>query len=572
MSVILMKIRKVLTLSSVIIPFFFCYMIFINGCESLEGLLGKDDEGDTTPPEISITSPGDGATVSGSGTISATATDNGDINNVLFYVDGDSIGSVSDSLSIASGTFETLWNSFEYANGEHTVFCKAVDNAGNEALSDTVQVNLNNTLFTATFTNEYLSSDAESIVLISHDDGSFIAMQTFVGDDNYTFPIPEDLSPVPNHMSITLIELYADGSVEIVTNLKVPVGSSWTWGKLYPEIPDYVDATLNFSNVPENNYGRLVGPYNSYTYYSNYDENALADGESEYMLRGLPADIYLRLDTPDGPKYDWQTIVAGGNDWSLGNNMNNPSARVVDLNDNLDDMRFWFYGFPEGGQHYDEIYRLDYQNYSDTTVNSINAYYPPGKFQEYRLSIREYTDAENNNYTYYQSTYGDLPTEYSRMDADFDYINDSPIDFELSVTGSEALEIVSYWYMYDSDYNYGYWDVYGPSDYASYTLPEIPGYISTSSLIDRENYEQTGVNLIGHSNLDSYYDILELIFESPDLYYNVADDVRTRYKYPINSSVNRQNIGSDIFTPDYDKLIGDPIYKHYKRKQERQTK
>ena len=55
-------------------------------------------------------------------------------------------------------------------------------------------------------------------------------------------------------------------------------------------------------------------------------------------------------------------------------------------------------------------------------------------------------------------------------------------------------------------------------------------------------------------------------------FHNAADDVRTRYKYLINSSVNRQNIGSDISTPDYDKLIGDPIYNHYKRKKERQTK
>ena len=47
---------------------------------------------DTTPPVISITSPADSSTVSGSISIVALATDNIGVSNVQFYLDGVALG------------------------------------------------------------------------------------------------------------------------------------------------------------------------------------------------------------------------------------------------------------------------------------------------------------------------------------------------------------------------------------------------------------------------------------------------------------------------------------------------
>ena len=45
-------------------------------------------------------------------------------------------------------------------------------------------------LFTVKFTNDFLPDDAESVVLLSDNDGSFLAMDYFVGNDSTTFSIP----------------------------------------------------------------------------------------------------------------------------------------------------------------------------------------------------------------------------------------------------------------------------------------------------------------------------------------------------------------------------------------------
>ena len=93
-----------------------------------------EEEPDTTPPDISIASPVDGAIVSDTITIKTVVADNDGINNVEFYLDGDLLATVSEE------PFQTEWNTSESSNGEHTLQCKAVDNSDNETLSESIQV------------------------------------------------------------------------------------------------------------------------------------------------------------------------------------------------------------------------------------------------------------------------------------------------------------------------------------------------------------------------------------------------------------------------------------------------
>lgn len=84
------------------------------------------DNGDTTPPEVTITSPSDGATVSGTVNLSAFASDDTKVATVKIYVDGQlkCAGSPSTSCS---------WNTRKAASGSHTVQATAEDSAGNTA-------------------------------------------------------------------------------------------------------------------------------------------------------------------------------------------------------------------------------------------------------------------------------------------------------------------------------------------------------------------------------------------------------------------------------------------------------
>src|SRR5439155_23694792 len=101
---------------------------------------------DTTAPTTSITSPSDGASVSGSVTISVSASDNVGITKVDLLVDGSVAGTMTSS------PYALLWDTTRSPNGTHTLQTKAYDAAGNIGLSATVSVSVNNPISSANLT------------------------------------------------------------------------------------------------------------------------------------------------------------------------------------------------------------------------------------------------------------------------------------------------------------------------------------------------------------------------------------------------------------------------------------
>lgn len=95
---------------------------------------------DTTPPTVSVTAPASGATVSGSITIAASASDNVAVANVQFLLDGASLGS-----PVTSAPYQTAWNTTTAGNGAHTLSARAVDTSGNTATAANVSVTVSNT-------------------------------------------------------------------------------------------------------------------------------------------------------------------------------------------------------------------------------------------------------------------------------------------------------------------------------------------------------------------------------------------------------------------------------------------
>ena len=95
---------------------------------------------DTTPPVVSLTAPTSGATVSGTVTVTANATDNVGVTGVQFTLDGTNLGSV---VTGAGPGYSYSWNSITVANGTHTLTATASDAAGNTA-SSSVSITVNN--------------------------------------------------------------------------------------------------------------------------------------------------------------------------------------------------------------------------------------------------------------------------------------------------------------------------------------------------------------------------------------------------------------------------------------------
>jgi hypothetical protein len=100
---------------------------------------GSTSSGDTTPPTVSITAPADGATISGTTTITCSASDNVKVTSVQFEIDGSNLG-VADT----AAPFTRALNTKLYSNGSHTLKAIARDKAGNQTTSSTITINISN--------------------------------------------------------------------------------------------------------------------------------------------------------------------------------------------------------------------------------------------------------------------------------------------------------------------------------------------------------------------------------------------------------------------------------------------
>jgi hypothetical protein len=86
---------------------------------------------DTQAPTVSVTSPASGATVSGTVTLTATASDNVGVTQVKWFIDGTEVG-----WDGAAPWLDT-WSSNLKAFGSHTIYARAADAANNWATSAT---------------------------------------------------------------------------------------------------------------------------------------------------------------------------------------------------------------------------------------------------------------------------------------------------------------------------------------------------------------------------------------------------------------------------------------------------
>ncbi|MBI4057501.1 MAG: hypothetical protein HY399_08160 [Elusimicrobia bacterium] len=97
---------------------------------------------DISSPTVSITFPGDGATVSGMISLTASAADNRGVFGVQFQLDGSNLG-----LEDTSSPYSIPWDTASASEGSHTLTARARDAAGNST-SVTITVTVSRTVDT----------------------------------------------------------------------------------------------------------------------------------------------------------------------------------------------------------------------------------------------------------------------------------------------------------------------------------------------------------------------------------------------------------------------------------------
>lgn len=94
---------------------------------------------DTTPPDVSITQPAHGTTISGTVAVSANATDATGVAGVQFRLDGSPLGS-----EVTAAPYAITWLTTGSSNGTHTLTAIARDASGNSTSSPAITITLDN--------------------------------------------------------------------------------------------------------------------------------------------------------------------------------------------------------------------------------------------------------------------------------------------------------------------------------------------------------------------------------------------------------------------------------------------
>ncbi len=122
----------------------------------------RPDPADTTPPTVSLTAPTAGASLRGTLTVSATASDNVGVVGVQFQLDGANLGA-EDTTS----PYSVSWNTTAASNGPHTLTAVARDAAGNPTTSSAVAVTVDNSAPTVSLTAPTAGATVSGTVTVS---------------------------------------------------------------------------------------------------------------------------------------------------------------------------------------------------------------------------------------------------------------------------------------------------------------------------------------------------------------------------------------------------------------------
>jgi hypothetical protein len=93
----------------------------------------------SSSPTVSITAPTNGATVSSTVTVSASASDSVGIASVQFEIDSANVGT-----AVTTAPYTFSWDTTKSTNGAHALTAIATDKAGHSAVSSTISVTVNN--------------------------------------------------------------------------------------------------------------------------------------------------------------------------------------------------------------------------------------------------------------------------------------------------------------------------------------------------------------------------------------------------------------------------------------------
>ncbi len=299
---------------------------------------GCEDEQDTTPPTVSISSHSSGQTVNEIVTITVTTQDNEGISKVEFFVDDSLV------LTDTESPYQYVWNTTEYEDGEHIVKVISYDNSDNSTESQPIMLNIDN------LSSSPQSSQITSIVFnnggftitwkksTDEDFNSYQLERSVESEMNdyeviYTTQVITDTSYVDNDIDPLIYQYYR---IMISDTLGLQTKSQIVSSSL-DSIPTPIDVTLVNYTLDEMTVTweeSINGDFKDYKLMYSQTESGDKDTLIIYTDKSITSHILTEFN-PTHDNWFWVSVSDTLGQSSIGNGMTNeidspPTPSVID--------------------------------------------------------------------------------------------------------------------------------------------------------------------------------------------------------------------------------------------------
>jgi len=492
---------------------------------------GNGSNNDTTAPTISLDKQYDGQTVNKTISLKANASDNQGMNGVTFYLENDDVGYI-DSVTTRTPPYQWKLNTTKLVNSEFTLHAKALDQAGNEALSDTISFNSENYLFTQTFKNDWLN--IKGYLMINDTTGKLIKEVPFSGQSDIKIEaLKNDSEPgftiAPDKIEVTLAWTPNPGNspfIFIRTYMGIHAWTHWTWNSASYK----GDLNLIFSDTTNYNHPGYVVANQNWSYSSSGNKITQL---ATFPLHEEPASIYIAYNISEQPYF--QEI----------DNVNTGDGMNIPLSSGQSMTKHNIY-LPNSPDHvYTSVYgskynpfkngvKVFYNNEQNVSGSQAPLWYPGNNFATYRTSISCNYAGQNGGFSY---NYKSFPDQFKKMDVHYNFISQSPDNFQIEITGDSIGEIYNE-YSFLSSNSAFYWGIDGPGDRTKYKFPTLGNQFKNAfPEFDRESFKNYYMELYNYPQLSNgYYDFIKTNYEEEGNIYDTLDEYLMYYEYFFQSS------------------------------------
>ena len=477
-------------------------------------------------PTVQLTVSGNPAKLFNEVKLSATATDNGAVSRVVYFINNDSVGVATEK------PFEVNWNTKAVADGKYMLKAVAYDLNNNKGEA-AQEVNINNTLLKAFIDEGYIAArnnknqEYEEWIFLSDKEGKTLGAAKQITNEpmiswerpndfysdtiylnkvykriytpDYEGALPSNYYSLNTYPNLSLDEIQIKGypGIDSVGSVGITVNNNFDGSKSY----EYKTVVPGFSTSMDVN-------YNSISYNVSMNKSQ-AKGLTTY---GIPRHItngdYSR------EKFFRVDELAAGNNYSFHVDGFNPmTAQKMDLPGNFLYIYFGVMGYFSGDS--ETPYSLDdyfLWNGNYDAPAEIDAFYADNVFSD----VRTYLGGSVGNKSFYIYRNSKLPQILTIPDLSLNISDYSTKNIEVSTKGNVDAGGISWIYtnQTETEFTTATKFIYLLNEPANYKLPEVPAEILSKFPVlgNTTEFKYDYTYLIDNLALSSYEEMLQFWF------------------------------------------------------------